>query len=446
MSKKKKRAYTKFIILGVLAAIMLLLSVLQFSMPKSENKFNGFIGAWDTSISYSGGTNVTYKVKNTGVKDSNTQKGVEAYSMFLPNVLYNKYYYNADVNGYFAGNGDYYVTLSLYDVYIDENSEIDDLGVIESVLKTKNNLEFKIENSDTAESLLNENHIKEVVGQFSKERGAYGVNIKFTEEGRQKFKDLTTKAASGSQYVYIFVAGELFNTISVSNTINEQEVFISGSVENLTQAKVFAAQFNSAKYDFEFTRQNVEVITKGEAVANIVLTAVIMTLIFALLVALLIVLFKNLGLVAAFSMLLATLVYILLLQAIPNIVVADISFAAMVIALIAGVLQTYIMLNNMKKGYAMGKKVPASVKYGFTKSYALMLDIFALLFVSGFIMFLINNPFIKSFGTVLMIGAVCYTFFAILINYVFAKWLVNISIKEPSKYGFKREANINELS
>ena len=101
---------------------------------------------------------------------------------------------------------------------------------------------------------------------------------------------------------------------------------------------------------------------------------------------------------------------------------------------------------NMKKQYALGKKLPASVKFGFLNSYAFMLDIFALLVVPAFVMFLFPNTVISSFGTVLLIGLIVYTFFAILINKVFANWYVNINSKKAEKYGFKREANINELS
>ena len=450
MKTKKKRAITKFIILSLLAVVLLVLSVLQFNIPYSENRFNGFIKSLNTSMSFNGGTTLTYKVKNTGLKDNNTHKGVEAYSLYLTNALYSKYYYNAEANGYHAGSDAYYITLSLYDVYCSESSEIDDLGAIEAVLNANTTLEFKGTNSETEEAALTESDIKNVTGLYSTQQGQYGVNIEFTKEGQEKFKNLTKSVSDtsngGSGAVYIFVAGTLFNQISVSETIDLDSVFISGSVQNLAQAKAYAAQFNAAKYDLEFTRENIEVVTPAQATANKVLTAVVMSLIVVLGCVLLITMFKHLGLAISLSMILASLTYLILLQAIPGIFVADVAFVAMAIAFSVGIFMSAYMLNNMKKEYALGKKLPLSIKFGFNKSYAFMLDIFALLVVPSIIMFLFGNVILKSFGTVLLIGLIIYTFFAILINKVFANWYTKINSKDAKKYGFKREANINELS
>ena len=447
MKVKKKRSITKFIILAVLTAILLVLSVVQFGLPYSENKFNGFIGSLNTSMSFNGGTTVTYKVKNTGLKDSNTTKGVEAYSMYLTNALYSKYYYSAEANGYYASGDDYYITLSLYDVYYDSKSEINDLSAIEAILNSETSLEFK--SAEDAAASLTEKDIKGVTGMYSKPHQAYGVNIEFTKEGQKKFKELTSSVANtsngGSGQVIINIAGSEFTRITVSEAIDMDSVFISGGIENLQQAKLYAAQFNVAKYDLEFEVSNIDVITRAEAIANTVLTAIVMALILVLGCALLIALFKHLGLAISLSMIMATLTYIILLQAIPGIVVADSAFGAMAIAYFVGLFQSVYMLNNMKKQYALGKKLHASVKFGFLNSYAFMLDIFALLIVPAFVMFLFPSVGIKSFGTVLLMGLIIYTFFAILINKVFANWYVNINSKDAKKYGFKREANVNEL-
>ncbi len=446
MKVKKKRAITKFVILTVLAAILLVLSVVQFNIPYSENRFNGFVKSLNTSMSFNGGTTITYKVKNTGEKDDNTQKGVEAYERYVTNALYSKYYYNCEASGYHAGNNEYFLTLSVYDVFCDENSQIDDLDTIESTLNASTSLEFKSKNDETADAELTEKDIKNVTGLYSKAQQAYGVNIEFTKEGQKKFKTLTSTVSGEGGVVYIFVSGALFQQINVSETIDLESVFISGNVQNLEQAKTYAAQFNAAKYDLEFTRENISVITKAQAVANTILTAVVISLIVVLGCALLIALFKNLGLVVSLSMILATLTFIILLQAIPNIYVADISFGAIVLAFIVGVYQSIYMLKNMKKEYAAGKKIPLSIKFGFNKSYAFMLDVFALLVVPAFVMFLFGNKTINSFGTVLFIGLIIYTLFAIVINKVFVNWYSKINSKNAKKYGFKREANVNELS
>lgn len=449
MKVKKKRAITKFIILTVLAVILTVFSVVQFSIPHSENRFNGFIKSLKTSMSFNGGTTLTYKVKNTGLKDKNTSKGVDAFSSYLSNNLYSEYYYNCEADGYSSGGRDYYITISLYDVYCDGTGEIDDIGVVESVLEQKISLTFKSEDSETAEAALTENDIKKVTGLYSAAQGSYGVNIEFTKEGQEKFKNLTQKVSDTSNggSGAVFIQSGLFKQqITVQETIDLESVFISGGVETLAQAKAYAAQFNAAKYDLEFDLTNVEVITRAEAVANTVLTAVVMGLILVLGCALLIALFKHLGLVTALSMFLATLTYIILLQAIPNLYVLDMSFGAMAIAFLVGVYQSYYLLNNMKKQYALGKKIHASIKFGFKNSYAFMLDIFAMFVVPAFVLFLFPNRIVKSFGSVLMVGLIVYTFFAILINKVFATWYTRINSKNEKKYGFKREANINELS
>lgn len=450
MKVKKTRAITRFVIMAVFAAILAVLAVINFAVPYSENKYNGFIGALDTSMSFEGGTSLVYEIKNTGEKSKDTESGAKDYALYLQNQLYSKYYYNAQANSYHAGNGKYYIVLDIYDYYYDSSSEFADLEVIDGLLNQKTSLAFKAEQKVDATSYLTEKDIKKVSSEFSAPNRTYGVNIEFTEEGTEKFSNLTETVANGSKAIYIYVGGAFFNSLSVSEKWTESSVFIPTNSTNETQAKAYAAQFNVANYSFNFTRLTTEdiinVIDQNKVTTNIVFTSIIMGVIFLLGTALLCVKFRYLGLTASLSMFIASLIYIFLMQAIPNVHISDASFGGMALTYLMGVFMTYYMFNNFAREYANGKRLPASVKFGFTKSYGLMLDVFSVTFVAGFIIMLICPSAISSVGAVVAIGSVVYAFFAILVNKLFADWYVRINGKDAKKYGFKREANVNELS
>jgi len=454
MSIKKKRGITRFIIMTILAVILILGSVLNFALPNSDTDYVGFINALNTPIEYRGGTVITYEAVNTGLKASDTKNGVVAYEYQIADALSN-YSYNVEVKSYYGGDDKYYLNVNLLDSfdgdlfydYDDENA--DSTNTITNLINQSIEVEFKKEQSQSAEAYLTGKHIASAEGLYYS--GTYGVNLVFTKEGQTAFKNLTSEVASGSSssgtgYIYIYVGGQLFTSISCSSSMDQPSVFISGNMTNLAQAYNYASKINSARYDFEFVKVNEKIITKHEARVNSIMMICVFVLIFLALCLVVCGMFKALGLVASLSMLLATLTYVVLLQAIPGIILTTSSIICLAIPMMLGFMLTIYMFNNMKKEYAMGKKIPASVNFGFKKSYAKMIDACVLGLIPSIVLMIVGSLSLNSIGYVLTLGIVLYGFFSIVINKWFTNWYVNINGIHHKSYGFSREAHINELS
>ena len=103
------------------------------------------------------------------------------------------------------------------------------------------------------------------------------------------------------------------------------------------------------------------------------------------------------------------------------------------------------MFEKMKNEYAVGKKIHASVKFGFKKCFAFVLDSMALISVIMFSLLFLGTYSIQQIVASGLIGLVCYGLSSLLLGYVFAKLYVDINPTKAIKFGFKREEHIDEL-
>lgn len=448
MSIKKKRAITKFIIMGILCLIMILGSFLSFALPNSDSDFVGFINSLNTPLEFRGGTVLTYEVSNTNQKSTDTKQGVVAYEYQIKANLA-RYNYNVAVSSYYGGNGKYIMVLNLLDSYDGDSfyGSANEQNTVTSIINNEVELEFKAEQSLSAEAKLTGVDLASVQGLYYAAQDTYGVNITFTPEGQVKFKNLTSSiSSSGSGSIYIYIGGSLFTSINVQGEMDQQSVFISGNMTNLAQANEYASKMNAARFSLDFTKVGEKIVTKEEARVNSIMTIGIFVVTLIILTAVMYALFKKFGLVSSFVMLMATLTYIILLQAIPGIMLTTTSIPCMLLPLLFGYALSLYMLNNMKKEFALGKKIPASISFGFSKSYVKMLDFAVLAIIPAVVLMIVGTATLNSIAYVISLGILIFTFFAIVINKWFAGWYVNINSKQNNDYGFKREAHINELA
>ena len=167
---------------------------------------------------------------------------------------------------------------------------------------------------------------------------------------------------------------------------------------------------------------------------------------FVLISVLLIVMFKTLGLIGSFAMFIGLLLQILLVQAVPEhvFIFTGAALYASLLAMAIGALAVYSIFAKMHKEYKLGKILNASVKFGYQKSWKMIIDIFVLLLVPTVMGYFFGTYVVKQFAMAFMCGLAIYAFVALVLVKFFAKWLTYISFKN-THYGFKREAHVDEL-
>ena len=86
----------------------------------------------------------------------------------------------------------------------------------------------------------------------------------------------------------------------------------------------------------------------------------------------------------------------------------------------------------------------ASVKFGYSKIWAKLLDYSVILFAIALVTLFVSSYYAKQFAMALVVGLAIFAVVTLVLTKFFTIWFSNICYKNKD-YGFKREAHINEL-
>ena len=177
----------------------------------------------------------------------------------------------------------------------------------------------------------------------------------------------------------------------------------------------------------------------GDAAA----VATFMIVVFFMLVAfgLFYLLFKELGFVQMLSFTLSSLLTLVLLC------VCDVqmtSFGAMGV-LLGFALNVYLhmyYINNIKSEYAMGKKLSVSVREGYTKSIALMVEMLLVSLGIGLVVFFISSGVMRAISTTFVLSLIPTAFTALFINRVLVINYNAFNLSDGAKANFTRTKEV----
>lgn len=420
---KKRHSIVRFAIVAVICLIMLVLTACQFGVGSSQdNTFVGFARAINFGVDFRGGVVEEYSVKSNSTNNGDIKSGISNSITRIDYLLQNQGY---DVNVY--KNGD-----NINVEFLDEYSPLD----ISQIINKKVTFSIKTSSEDDAEEVVTAQDIESAYGTTSGTQNV--LIITFTSSGANNFQKVID---SGTGYFYI----NSKNAMSVSLS-GASSSYIGLTVENLDIAKNYASQIMSAKYDLSFENINTTTVTSQMAQKNRIVAICLLVGLFALCAIILCSVFHWLGLVGSFVLLLGLLLQIVLLQAIPEsaFVMTVPAFFASLLCMVLGALVIFLMFATMHGEYKKGKILYASVRFGYNKIWAQVLDIFVILLLSSIATYFLSTYMVKQFAMALMAGLAIYALATLLFTKFFSRWFSNISFKNKD-YGFKREANVNEL-
>ena len=428
---KKKYSIGKFVIIAVLCAIVTVLTVFGFSLSgkSQDNDFKGFARAVNLGVEYIGGTVKEYSIKSNSTQNKNLAEGISSSATRIEYLL-ERDKENYDTNVYQNGE-------NLVIEFLDDYSPYD----IQSIINKKVEFGLKTSQDATAENVVG---AEDVETAYATQSGTNNiVYVIFTESGAQKFQ---TQVSSNTLYLYI--DGNYIYSISNDSVMSYQYIVFGANASTLPmeRARYYASQVLSSKYDLEFTEVSSKTYTEAEASKNAIVLICLVVGLFILCASILLVMFKKLGLVGAFTLFIGLLLQIMLLQAIPETVftLTSAGMFASLFCMVFGALSIYMFYDKMHKEYQLGKVLYASIKFGYNKIWARILDTYLVLLVPAIVTFFFGSYFVKQFALALIAGLFVYGVVTIVLTKFFTRWLTYISTKNKD-YGFKREAHVDEL-
>ena len=420
---KKKHSVGRFIVIAVLCIVVAILTIFSFKLPGTSKDYDfvGFARAINYGVEYRGGTTQEYSIQTT--KNGNLSSGISASATRLKYLLNNEGY---NTNTY--QNGD-----NLVIEFIEDYSPVD----IENIINVNPTFAIKTSSDESAEAVVVASDVADAYWTTSGSNNLLVIN--FTTTGAEHFASVIS---NGTAY---FFFGDSSSPLSLDvSSANSSGLAIT--VANDDIGKYYASQIIASQYDFSYSLLNSKVISKADATKNVVVLLTLTLCIFVLCVAILILAFKKLGVVGSLILFAGLLLQIILLQAVPETVFTFTSPAmfASLLCLVLGALSIYLIFDKMHKEYKLGKILPASVKFGFNKIWATILDCYVVLLIPTIITYFLGSYGIKQFAMALICGLVVYGVITIVLTKFLSKWLTYITVKNKD-YGFKREAHVDEL-
>jgi len=426
---KKKRAIRNYVLISIFIVLTLLLTFISFPVPGTTYNFLG-LGNLHLGLELGGGVKNTY---NLEVADWYEGSKESAYTKTVDRIQYllDKKYADAKV---YLSDGDK-ITIEVPDTAISENLLV---GFIEMKSESGADAEAKITGAD----------IEKV--EYMLSGTTHGVYIEFTEEGKQKYAELTkTVSESDNQTMYIYMNKDYDNAFSEPKVTEENTygyTFISGSgITNKQTGQDYANKLFSATLGVNMTTDldAIEVQgTFGNSVKVAIYVITVVIVVAAIIIAY--ILFKELGLVSSLSFVFALMVSVII-SAICDLQVTFAGWLGFVFGFVLNFILHMYYLNCIKKEYSMGKKFIVSFTSGYKKALFNMLDVLALVTGVSLILLIVPSSAIKMFVFNYLITIAGTAFTSLFLNKVVAVNYTAFNLKNEKKVNFTREDMIDEV-
>lgn len=427
---------------AVFIILMAVFAVVDFPIGNTVYDYHGYAKTIKLGLDMSGGVSAVFNVIDDGHPDLDVR--IDGTVASLQELLVSKGYTEATVTKGTNSNGMNTIRVEVPDV--------DDPETVLSLIGRPATLEFKLEESDTAEAVIIGSEHLETAYVTTDDNSAYAVGLKFNDEGTKVFSDMTSANVGKSTYIYI--NGELYTTVNINSAItNGSAIITSQAGYSFEEAKDFATRLQSGTFGVKLQQAEVRSISPtlgANAVRNALIAGVIgIALIFVFLA----VVYRGMGLAAD----VALCVYIVLLlwfsALLPWVQLTLPGIAGLLLSIGMAVDGNVIIFERIREEYrGTSKPIKSAVKAGFKRSIAAIIDGNVTTLIGAIVLWAVGSAAIQGFAVTLFIGIILSMFTSLLITRLVLNAFLPLTAKLDKKhkglneklYGLKRSASVEE--
>ena len=421
---------------------MAVFAVVDFPIGNTVYDYHGYAKTIKLGLDMSGGVSAVFNVIDDGHPDLDVR--IDGTVASLQELLVSKGYTEATVTKGTNSNGMNTIRVEVPDV--------DDPETVLSLIGRPATLEFKLEESDTAEAVIIGSEHLETAYVTTDDNSAYAVGLKFNDEGTKVFSDMTSANVGNSTYIYI--NGELYTTVNINSAItNGSAIITSQAGYSFEEAKDFATRLQSGTFGVKLQQAEVRSISPtlgANAVRNALIAGAIgIALIFVFLA----VVYRGMGLAAD----IALCIYIVLLlwfsALLPWVQLTLPGIAGLLLSIGMAVDGNVIIFERIREEYrGTSKPIKSAVKAGFKRSIAAIIDGNVTTLIGAIVLWAVGSAAIQGFAVTLFIGIILSMFTSLLITRLVLNAFLPLTAKLDKKhkglneklYGLKRSASVEE--
>lgn len=426
-NRRKKFSIANFILVAILTLLGVVLSVCSFDIPFTTYTYNGFAKSISLGLDLAGGISVVYDCSLS--KDSNTQdldNAIDATVTRLTSLITEQY-----SEATITKQGNTRIRI--------EVPSVTDSDKIFDLIGDPTPLYMTLTEAADAEARIVGTDIKDVQVAYQKDESGeykYGVTLKFSDEGSQKFANLTDDAANGDKTIYIYL-GDIDDSADLKLTCEQKitggSTFISGSFETYDDAHDYALQLMSGTFNvsLELLESSVISATLGAQALKLAIIGGLVGLV--LIMILLMVRYGDFGALASFALVIYIVLMLFFLQAISFVQLTLPGLAGIILSIGMAVDGTVIIFERFREEYKSGKKIPLASKIGFKRAFWPIFDSNITTIITAIVLYILGTASIQGFAITLLIGIVLSMFMNLVVLRAFVNWYLPINSIKPNK-------------
>ncbi|MBR7162560.1 MAG: protein translocase subunit SecD, partial [Clostridia bacterium] len=404
--------------------------------------YHGYAKTIKLGLDMSGGVSAVFNVVEEDSEDLDAR--IEGTVASLQELLVSKGYTEATVTTGTNSNGLKTIRVEVPDV--------DDPETVLSLIGRPATLEFKLEESDTAEAIIVGSKHLETAFVTTDNTGNYAVGLKFNSEGTKAFADMTGSNVGKSTYIYI--NGEHYTTVNINSAINDGNAIItSQGGYSYEEAKDFATRLQSGTFGVKLQQSEVRSIspTMGEnALKNALIAGAISI---ACIFVFMCIVYRFQGLAASIALCAYIVLLLWFCAVLPWVQLTLPGIAGLLLSIGMAVDGNVIIIERIREEYRdTNKPIKSAVQSGFKRSIAAIIDGNVTTLIGAIVLWIVGSATIQGFAVTLFIGIILSMFTSLVITRLILSAFLSLTAKLDRKhpginaklYGLKRSEKVEE--
>ncbi len=278
---------------------------------------------------------------------------------------------------------------------------------------------------------LSGKHLKRSTLQFEPNTNAPQVGLEFNEEGRDLFRDITSRNIG--KPVAIYLDGEAISVPTVNETIHDGSAVITGNF-TIQEGKLLVRRLNAGALPVPIRLESQQSVgaTLGKESLDLSLSAGMLG--FFAVAAFMLLYYRLAGLIAVLALVLYSTINLALYKVIPVTLTLS-GIAGFILSVGMAVDANVLIFERMKEEILRGRTLGSSVDEGFRRAWLSIRDSNFTTLISCVILFYTSTSLIKGFALTLGLGVIVSMFSAITVSRTLLRLAVGWSwLSSPTLY------------
>ena len=266
------------------------------------------------------------------------------------------------------------------------------------------------------------------------------VSLTFTDEGKQKFADATTKAYAAGESIGIYYDGRFISVPRVQAAITDGRAVITGE-NTIEEAESLASNIRIGGLKVELQRLRSQIVGAqlGQDAIRTSKTAGILG--FALVALLMCVVYWLPGLCATIALCIYILIVAIVINAF-DVTLTLPGIAGILLSIGMAVDANVIIFARIREELRAGKNVKMAIKSGFDKALSAIIDGNVTTLIAAAVLAILGSGTIKGFAYTLAIGIVVSMFTALFVTRLLMNIVYALGATDEKFYGKGRDVKL----